>query len=331
MNRKRLLLVMLGFVFVIGAVIPVLAQEGEAPTEEPALDETAVGTAPPPDFEPTPVPQPPVASEITQEGVTLSFYFDAIKQGRVGIAAISGEGITGARVEFLGKLIDFYRGRDGRYYGLLSVSMEQPIREYDVTFYALYDDDTRRSINAPVKVASGEFLRQDVEIPSDRAYLIDPQVERTEFARMAAVFENSAQETLWDEQRFTLPMPSEITSSFGAVRVLNGSAETRHTGWDLRATVGKPIGASAGGKVVFAGRLDIRGNHVIIDHGYGVMTGYSHMSQVHVTRGQSVTRGQVIGMTGNTGRSSGPHLHWEITVNGDFVDSVDFIRMWLPY
>jgi murein DD-endopeptidase MepM/ murein hydrolase activator NlpD len=89
--------------------------------------------------------------------------------------------------------------------------------------------------------------------------------------------------------------------------------------------------ASAAGRVAFAGRLDIRGNHVIIDHGFGVFTGYSHMSQVNVTRGQLVTRGQILGLSGNSGRSSGPHLHWEVTVNGDWVDSVDFINMWLPY
>ncbi len=327
MKRHTLVLWILCAALLMGALTLTLAQD--APTEEPPTADVAVGTAPPPDFVPTALPRPDAISTVSENGITLSFYFERIKQGRVGVVGLSGDGIVGARVDFLGKLIDFYQGQDGQFYALLSVSMEQPVREYDTTFYAILPDDSRKSITAKVAVASGEFLRQDVEIPSERAYLIDPEVERTEFARMAAVFETSAKETLWDA-RFVLPMPSEITSSFGAVRVMNGSAETRHTGWDLRATVGKPIGASAAGKVVFAGRLDIRGNHVIIDHGNGVMSGYSHMSQVHVTRGQSVTQGQILGMSGNTGRSSGPHLHWEMTVNGDFVDSVDFINMWLP-
>jgi murein DD-endopeptidase MepM/ murein hydrolase activator NlpD len=86
----------------------------------------------------------------------------------------------------------------------------------------------------------------------------------------------------------------------------------------------------AAGRVAFAGQMDIRGNYVIIDHGYGVYSGFAHMSQIHVTRGQQVTRGQVIGMTGNTGRSNGAHAHWEMTVNGEWIDPVDFLLTWIP-
>ena len=68
----------------------------------------------------------------------------------------------------------------------------------------------------------------------------------------------------------------------------------------------------------------------MIDHGYGVYSGYAHFSQIHVTRGQTITAGQVLGMSGNTGRSSGAHLHWEMVVNGEWVDSLAFIEMWMP-
>jgi murein DD-endopeptidase MepM/ murein hydrolase activator NlpD len=69
---------------------------------------------------------------------------------------------------------------------------------------------------------------------------------------------------------------------------------------------------------------------VVIDHGYGVFTTYSHLSQTHVTRGQSITAGQVIGTVGSSGRTSGAHFHWEIAVNGDFVDAKQFLEMWKP-
>ena len=88
--------------------------------------------------------------------------------------------------------------------------------------------------------------------------------------------------------------------------------------------------ASGGGTVAFAGRLEIRGNIVVIDHGYGIFSTYCHLSQIHVTRGQTIDKGQIIGVTGDTGRSSGPHFHWEVAVNGDFVDSTQFIQTWLP-
>jgi murein DD-endopeptidase MepM/ murein hydrolase activator NlpD len=98
----------------------------------------------------------------------------------------------------------------------------------------------------------------------------------------------------------------------------------------LRTTLGVPVMASAAGRVAYAGTLDIRGNHVVVDHGYGVFSGYSHLSTVHVTRGETIAKGQVIGTTGDTGRTSGPHFHWEIAVNGNWVDAVQFLEMWMP-
>ena len=91
--------------------------------------------------------------------------------------------------------------------------------------------------------------------------------------------------------------------------------------------MGTPIMASAGRKVVFSAPMQIRGNHVIV-HGYGVYSAYSHMSVVHDTRGETVNKGQIIGELGDNGRTSGPHFHWEIAVNGHFVNSVQFIQMW---
>jgi murein DD-endopeptidase MepM/ murein hydrolase activator NlpD len=86
----------------------------------------------------------------------------------------------------------------------------------------------------------------------------------------------------------------------------------------------------ANGVVAFAGQLDIRGNYIVINHGWGVYTGYAHLSQINVERGQTLTAGQIIGASGNSGRSSGPHLHWEIAVNGEWIDGVLFLEMWLP-
>ena len=88
--------------------------------------------------------------------------------------------------------------------------------------------------------------------------------------------------------------------------------------------------AIASGTVAFAGQLDIRGNYILIDHGWGVYSGYAHFSQINVAQGQTIARGQLLGLSGNTGRSNGPHLHWEISVQGEWVDGDAFIHMWLP-
>jgi murein DD-endopeptidase MepM/ murein hydrolase activator NlpD len=135
---------------------------------------------------------------------------------------------------------------------------------------------------------------------------------------------------MWDETGFQFPISTRLTSPFGAFRTFNSTINTRHTGWDLQAALGTPILASAGGVVVFAGEMQIRGNLVIIDHGYGVYTTYSHIFEIHIARGDHIEKGQLLGEVGATGRTSGPHFHWETAVNGGFVDGVQFLEMWMP-
>lgn len=332
---KRITLLLLSVAFALVAPLMGLSAQGDALPGTPPVtrpEDEIVGTAPPPDLTPSPIPEPTRSVDVRAGGASLGLLFESIRQGGVGVILLQGEGVTGGRAEFLNRTFAFFQPDESRprFYALLSVGIDQPLRTYPLMVYASLSDGTRVTLESEVRVITGGFIRQEVEIPTERAYLIDPQLERTELARLFAVFETSVNERLWNGEPFMLPIASEITSPFGAVRVLNGSAETRHTGWDLRARTGTPVLASASGRVVFAGRLDIRGNHVIIDHGYGILSGYSHLSQTNVTRGQTVSRGQVIGLSGNTGRSSGPHLHWEIAVNGEWVNSVDFIQTWLP-
>lgn len=288
-----------------------------------------------------PLPRPNPTSVISADGVSVELYFESIKQGRAGLVRVTREGVTGlseVNALFLNRVVPFFtvEAEPGAYYGFLVPSMEQAARTYDLEIYATVADTTsegaaanRVTLQTQIEVDLGGFLGESVDLPTDRAYLVSAEVERAEFARLSAVFETFTPEKRWGDG-FQKPMNAELTSLFGTVRTLNGTFPTRHTGWDLRAATGTPVHASAAGRVAFAGVLDIRGNHVIIDHGEGVFSTYSHFSQVFVTRGQEVARDEIIGLSGNTGRSSGPHLHWEIAVNGEFVDSADFINMWLP-
>lgn len=297
-----------------------------------AAAQDAPPTEPETTAEPTPEPRPVPTDSIAVDGITLETYFDRLPQGRVGLLRVVGNAnVTGARLRWGDALTDFFQAADGSYYGLLVANMDQSPRLYDYSVFVWLADGTRVTLPAQVEVTLGGFIRQDdLTVPPDRAYLVDPIVERNEFARLDSVFEPFTPEKLWDDTGFQFPIASELTSPFGSFRIFNQNFPTRHTGWDLRAATGTPVEAVAAGRVAFAGLLDIRGNHVIIDHGYGVYSGYSHLSQIHVTRGQTITKGQIIGVSGNTGRSGGAHLHWEMTVNGEWVDSVDFMNMWLP-
>ncbi|MEL6151689.1 MAG: peptidoglycan DD-metalloendopeptidase family protein [Chloroflexota bacterium] len=286
-------------------------------------------TDPTPEPTPTPIPRPAPIITTTDGRSTLALYFNVLPQGSAGVAHIPAGEVAGARMRFLGSVTDFYSAEDGLYV-LVPIGLDVVPRDYPLTVSVLYEDGTRGTLDATVNVTGGGFVRQAFSVPAERAYLTAPEVERNEYARISSVFERSSDVRLWDNAGFQQPIDSEITSPFGAFRTLNQNTQTRHTGWDLRAAPGTPIQASATGRIAFAGPLDIRGNCIIIDHGFGVFSAYAHLSQIHVSPGQTVNHGQIIGVTGNTGRSNGPHLHWEIAVNGEWVDSLAFTQMWLP-
>ena len=258
--------------------------------------------------------------------VTLDF--EALQQGQTGVVMVSGAGIAGARLRFLNRLIDCYASEDA-WHGLLGINMEQSPNTYPLEVLVWFEDGVRNSWEGEVTIEDGGFGRQDVTLGADLAYLLEPEVDRAERSRLEAIFNQVTPTRYWDGP-FLKPLDADFTSPFGAWRLYNNSLWGRHTGIDLRGPAGTPLLAPAAGRVVLAERLDVRGNYVLIDHGWGIYSGLAHLSEIHVTRGQFVRAGQVIGVSGSTGRSSGPHIHWEIAVNGEWVDPSQFIEIALP-
>jgi len=124
--------------------------------------------------------------------------------------------------------------------------------------------------------------------------------------------------TLW-------PTRGWVTSHFGDIRAWGGGRHRRHEGVDIAAPIGTSIMAPGGGIVTFTGYKHGYGKTIMIDHGYGIVTLYGHCHAILVKEGQRVKRGMLVGMTGNTGHTTGPHLHYEVRVDGIPVDPMMYI------
>jgi murein DD-endopeptidase MepM/ murein hydrolase activator NlpD len=168
---------------------------------------------------------------------------------------------------------------------------------------------------------------QYIDVPVELAALLVPEVRAEEDAFLTGIYSQFTDTAYWDGP-FTLPITGTVISaSYGASRSYNqGPVEIFHTGIDFAGSIGTPIYAPAAGKVIFSDTLAIRGNTLILDHGLGVMTGYYHLSAVHVDVGQDVDAGQHMADGGSTGLSTGPHLHWELRILDAAVDGLQWIE-----
>ena len=180
----------------------------------------------------------------------------------------------------------------------------------------------------PFEIMAGKYRTDVLKVDPGRVNPSKKNIKRSqkEARRVAQAYAGGSIARLW-EGAFQLPMSSEITSSFGNRRLFNGQLKSYHNGVDFRAPVGTPVFATNSGVVKIADNLFYSGNVVIVDHGNLIFTIYAHLSKIEVTAGQQIEKGQQLGLTGSTGRVSGPHLHWGVKVNGAAVNPIQFIRV----
>jgi murein DD-endopeptidase MepM/ murein hydrolase activator NlpD len=246
-------------------------------------------------------------------------------QGRASALHVQTSGVVAVRVMFLGR--EWPVGSDGdQHTALLPVDRWTAPGSYPLT--VTYQDslgvihtDTREVI-----VAEGRFAAEQIRLAeSIAAVLDDEQQTQSELTYVLAAVSGFTPRQ-W-EGLFVQPVAGVLTSGFGTLRSYNGRGfRSYHSGADLAAPSGTPIFAPAAGTVVATASLAVRGNATILDHGWGVYTGYWHQARILVQEGDVVVAGQQIGTVGSTGLSTAAHLHWEMWVNGVRVDPMPWVR-----
>jgi murein DD-endopeptidase MepM/ murein hydrolase activator NlpD len=178
----------------------------------------------------------------------------------------------------------------------------------------------------PVKVIRKKYLTQHLSVAPGQADLPAEQVaryeqEREHLTQVLRTFSETEPASL----ALLQPVPGRRSGSFGLRRIINGMPRSPHGGLDIAAPAGTPVAAAGAGRVLGVGEYLFLGRTIVLDHGQGLLTLYAHLSAVDAAPGEAVAAGATIGKVGNTGRATGPHLHFSVYLNAVSVDPAIFL------
>ncbi|MGD0095405.1 MAG: M23 family metallopeptidase [Terracidiphilus sp.] len=242
---------------------------------------------------------------------------------------VDAAGASGIEGEWLGRKLQFFRGRNGNvWFALAGVDVEAPIGPSTLKITAHLVQGGERDLSQPVEILPAHYRTGSLTVAPK---FVEPDPEalkeiEADQQLKEKIFATSAGEALW-QRSFRAPVSAPQTASFGTRRTFNGKLASIHKGMDFRAKTGTPVRAGNSGIVVLARPLYYEGNCVVIDHGLGLFTLSMHLSRIDVQEGQHVATGDLLGLSGATGRVTGPHLHWAVRWQGAYLDPAKLLRM----
>lgn len=218
--------------------------------------------------------------------------------------------------------LDVEPGREGYVSYALLGSFVRDVRPGDYPLvFDFTQDDRRFRVRCTIALKARKYPEEHLKVAEK---MVNPPKSETARIKKEAQLANAARRTMTVKRLWTTPptrpVPGIVTSAYGFRRVYNGTPRGYHAGTDFRAAVGTPIRAAFAGRVVLTGHHYYAGSSVYIDSGNGVISLYFHMSRIDVKNGDLVEKGQVIGRSGATGRITGPHLHYGLSLAGQYVD-----------
>jgi murein DD-endopeptidase MepM/ murein hydrolase activator NlpD len=245
---------------------------------------------------------------------TISYKVDlsdtTLSQGGVAALHLKGEASgQGLSASFTGGEVFALETEDG-VWGIVAVDLETKPGSYKLT---LERGDSK--IQTTVEVVGRDYGTERLRLPPGMVELDVKTLERVkkEAELISTLWTGSYRKPLWSGS-FIMPVEGKVTGYFGARRIFNGIPRSPHGGVDIAAPEGTPVKAANRGRVVFVGDFFFNGRFVVVDHGLGVFTVYTHLSVVQVESGLLLEKGTVVGEVGATGRATGPHLHFSVKV-----------------
>jgi murein DD-endopeptidase MepM/ murein hydrolase activator NlpD len=263
--------------------------------------------------------RPGAKATVTQPTEVFQGDIVAIKIPGAGLAAVEGR---------MGKAtVPFHRSANGYYTALVGADLEAKPGVMTLTVKGTTTSGTEHNSQVTLRIKPKSFKKESFAVASEFDQLSPETRERIRHdqEQFSNTFMSSTPERLW-EGAFLLPISSEVTSPFGYRRIINGTPRAPHTGVDLKAALGTAVIAPNHGRVALVGDFFFSGQSVVLDHGGGLYTVYFHLAEYKVEMGVPVRKGDVIGLSGMTGRVTGPHLHWGARINGARVDPFELLN-----
>jgi murein DD-endopeptidase MepM/ murein hydrolase activator NlpD len=234
--------------------------------------------------------------------------------------------------EWQGRSVIFnFDERDGAWYGFAGVGVDAGAGRSRLTLEAITANGGRFSYVHPVRVEPALYRTAALSVAGQYT---EPEAEtlariEEEQEQKKEAFANITPYRLWSGN-FEAPVYGRTTGEFGTRRTFNRKVQSIHQGLDFRAEIGTPVGAMNSGVVILAREMFYEGGFVVIDHGQGLVTLYMHLSEIKVREGDSVDKLQTIGLSGDTGRTTAPHLHVGVRWQGVYLDPAVLLTLPLP-
>lgn len=250
-----------------------------------------------------------------------------LMQGEITELKVTGTGLSAVEGLRGKEAIHFYAVGPESFAGIIGADLEAKPGTAKIFLKAVHRDGSQRRLEINLTILPKAFRQEAFTVAEQFDQLSAEALEliRIERADFAAAFSGSSAQRLW-ESPFIAPVPHESSSSFGYRRIINGKPRAPHSGADLRSPVGTEVRATNHGRVVLVGDYFFAGKSVVLDHGGSLYTMYFHLSKFTVKTGAVVRRGDIIGLSGASGRVTGPHLHWGARLGNARVDPFDLIR-----